>query len=501
MLRFSRKRFFAIVTEAIVIALIVTAAVFLYRPGLYVGGSRMDEASLLVYPELMLRGKMPYRDFETFYGPANLCALAAAFRFFGTTVTAERMVGFVYRFAFFAALYFAARPWGKIAAGGAVALAMFLLLPLWLFANAWVMALALATTSISLLSRSLTASHRRLGVALAGLAAGVAIMFRIDIAPAVLVAAAILLFLLNRKGFWTFAIGMTAGCAPLLIWIIGAGPRLALENLFLYPVIYSNPGRRLPLFGEGSPNTAVLWAMAGAIALIILCSGLAVWQKHADRDRVALLAFGCLGAFTLPQAFQRSDDFHVAMSAPVTIAWLPVLAAAVVTFAGKRTLSSLFAGVTTVACLSVLFSICPRPAELVSLALRNELALSQLPEYAARAGKREFPLTSVKDAQTVTTICAEIARRSQPGQRLFIGPRDLRRTTYNNVYFYYLLPQLEPASYFIEMNPFSANRVDSRMAADIKTADWIILDTELNGFHEPNASEQAGSDAPVTAIR
>ncbi|MEY2531492.1 MAG: hypothetical protein QOI96_1577, partial [Verrucomicrobiota bacterium] len=72
---------------------------------------------------------------------------------------------------------------------------------------------------------------------------------------------------------------------------------------------------------------------------------------------------------------------------------------------------------------------------------------------------------------------------------------------YNNVYFYYLLPQLEPASYFIEMNPFSANRVNSRMAADIKTADWIILDTELNGFHEPNASEQAGSDAPVTAIR
>ena len=32
-------------------------------------GQRMDDGALLLYPELILKGWLPYRDFETFYGP------------------------------------------------------------------------------------------------------------------------------------------------------------------------------------------------------------------------------------------------------------------------------------------------------------------------------------------------------------------------------------------------------------------------------------------------
>jgi hypothetical protein len=243
----------------------------------------------------------------------------------------------------------------------------------------------------------------------------------------------------------------------------------------------------------------VLWLIAGASALILFCSARFAWRKRANY--AALLAFGCLGVLALPQAFQRSDDFHVAMAAPLTIGLLPVLAAAVARFAAKERFSSWAAGLTTIGCLGVLCLICPRTTEVAQLALRDEFPLSPVPEYAARNSARHFPLDSAGDAEAATRICQAIAQRSRPGQRLFVGPRDLRRTNYNDVYFYYLLPQLEPASYFIEMNPLSANRANSRMAADIQTADWIILDSELNALQEPNASAKNGPDAPGMAVR
>jgi hypothetical protein len=95
--------------EGALVVLLLAAAGFLYWPAFYAAGSRMDEAALLVYPDLMLQGKIAYRDFETFYPPANLCTLAAAFRFLGISITTERIVGILYRLALFAGLYVAAR--------------------------------------------------------------------------------------------------------------------------------------------------------------------------------------------------------------------------------------------------------------------------------------------------------------------------------------------------------------------------------------------------------
>ena len=34
------------------------------------------------------------------------------------------------------------------------------------------------------------------------------------------------------------------------------------------------------------------------------------------------------------------------------------------------------------------------------------------------------------------------------GERLLVGPSDLRRTWYSDAFFYYLFPELTPATYF-----------------------------------------------------
>jgi hypothetical protein len=112
---------------------------------------------------------------------------------------------------------------------------------------------------------------------------------------------------------------------------------------------------------------------------------------------------------------------------------------------------------------------------------------------------RKFPLTN-EDAAAVEAVCDRILRLGNPGQRLFVGPYDLRRTIYTDTFFYYLLPDFPPATYFLEMNPLSANRPNSRMAADLATADWVILDAVIAAWKEPNASAQFGPDEPVRVL-
>ncbi len=321
-------------SEGALIILLLAAAAFLYWPTLYVAGSRMDEATLLVYPELMLQGKIAYRDFETFYPPANLCTLAAAFRVLGIRITTERVVGIMYRLALFAGLYATARAWGKIAAAGVVAIAAFVLMPLWLFANAWIMALALALGSLSLLARSLPL-RTGFGTLIAGLLGGFAILFRIDIAPAVVVSGTALLLCLQPGKWRMYALGFILGCAPLLFWVVKAGVGRVIENLFLYPVVYSSPGRRLPLFGE---KAEIPFYLCAIVSLRRFLFSLVVQRHHKNEEEP-------IASCCLPSNVWVCVDFHRFCGALspsvrrwsrlVTFALLPVLAAATLALKNK----------------------------------------------------------------------------------------------------------------------------------------------------------------------
>ena len=90
---------------------------------------------------------------------------------------------------------------------------------------------------------------------------------------------------------------------------------------------------------------------------------------------------------------------------------------------------------------------------------------------------------------------------SPPGESLFVGPQDLRRTNYGPTYMYFLLSELEPASYYMEMNPGTANREGSGLADDLREADWLILASEWDNWDEPNDSEDYGPSEPNEVVR
>src|SRR5438105_7935058 len=97
----------------------------------------MDEGMVLVYPEMILKGHLPYRDFESITGPGNSLILAAAYETFGTNIFVERAVGLIYRVLIVAAIFGIAQRWGTFIAAGCAFTAMLLLGSTDLWANTW----------------------------------------------------------------------------------------------------------------------------------------------------------------------------------------------------------------------------------------------------------------------------------------------------------------------------------------------------------------------------
>jgi len=69
-------------------------------------------------PEQVLKGKLPYRDSETFYGPQNPFLLAVVYYTGGIGLTPERATGFAYRLIFLGAMFCLARRWNSTVASG-----------------------------------------------------------------------------------------------------------------------------------------------------------------------------------------------------------------------------------------------------------------------------------------------------------------------------------------------------------------------------------------------
>jgi hypothetical protein len=89
---------------------------------------------------------------------------------------------------------------------------------------------------------------------------------------------------------------------------------------------------------------------------------------------------------------------------------------------------------------------------------------------------------------------------SRPGDRLFVGPGDLRKTPYSDAFLYYLLPQLPPATRYIEMDPGVADAADSGLDDDLASADVVVLSHVWDVWREPNDSRKVGSDKPVHVL-
>lgn|SRR5438876_3422078 len=456
----------------------------------------MDEGSLLVYPELILKGEVPYRDFETFYGPGNLWVLSAVYAVFSPDIFVERAVGLAYRVLILAAIFIIAQRWSTPLAAGCTLLAGMLVLPSLLAAYAWMGGMMCCLWSIWMIAAP-ELKWRAFG---GGVLAGSALLFRPDLGPAVIASAFPLFLLMRFAQRRCYIAGAFVALLPLAGLTLLASPREILNNLLFFPII-TNPARHLPLFSADAYLICLFLVHIAAAVANVIAGALAVYAKRSDPAARVLLGLALFGLGLTHQAAQRTDLLHVICAAFMSISILP-LSMFVLLRLNARTTMSPWKDAILATAVVVIFVDAFVPE--VSIYFRHEFlsaCRNETPKavFIAEHG-RSFPVPPDQTALALAKMLDRLDALASPGDRLFVGPADLRRTNRNNTFIYHMMPQLRPSTYFLEMNPRSANRPNSRLAADVASADWLVLDHMLDVWTEQNESIKYASDRPMGVV-
>ncbi len=454
----------------------------------------MDEGMLLVYPEQILKGKLPYRDFDSAYGPANPYVLAGAYAVFGHGIFVERAVGLGYRLLILAAIFALGRRWGSHVGAGCMLLAGLFLIPTNVVAYAWMGGVACMLWCLWAATSGGGGGRKFC----AGMLAAAALLYRADLGPAVLLATGALLMWMPARDRKCFIAGATCGLLPLAALALAVGPVRLYENLFHFPVLHS--GRKLPI---GLDSGWMLWILGMHMAssvLAIVSGWLAARSDRTDIRARLLVALGLCALGCSHQAVQRFDPTHLFFACFLSIGILPL---ALLTAVERQRGPSSSLSRPMLAVASVLLAVAITSPAVISCmhqAVRFSMGTEEAAASFIRVNARAYPLRSSGDVQR-TAACLEVVQwHAAPGERLFVGPRDLRQTNYNDTFIYHLLPELTPATYFLEMNPGSANRPSSQLASDVASADWLILN---RFWDEPTLDRAArnASDAPCEVVR
>lgn len=477
---------------------------------------------MLVFPERLLAGDLPNRDFLHLYGPGSLWVLAAAFWCFGPNLWVQRAVGAVQILALAGGIFAVLRPWGRwVAAAGAATSLLVVITPTGFTALAWVGGVALGLWALSAglgaLDHEVGSRSRRRLLTASGLLAGAALLYRLDLALALGLSLGLLLLRLDRAGRRRLVSASLLGVSPYLLHLVTAGVGNVVDGMFLEPVFDLRGGRSLPLPPStdgfdgylqrawllpevrppyplpafSGPIQMTLWLFALLLAsAVLVVAGVAAYRRHQPR----LLVLAVFAAGLLPQALQRADSTHLAWVSCVTFGLLP---AAVIELAGGLERRRRWTRVVAVAVAPVLLLVVAPHFTYRSYGESVAQTMGRrLRTHAIAYEGRTFLYGRQEAADSVNALLPLVDDLTEPGDRLLVGPGDLRRTPYSEAYLYFMLPDLVPATRYIEMDPGVANAVDSGLADELRSADVVILSSIRDDWNEPNDSQIDGPDEP-----
>jgi hypothetical protein len=255
-------------------------------------------------------------------------------------------------------------------------------------------------------------------------------------------------------------------------------------------------GRGLPVTHWPYFPGYVLDAMLVSIVLLALVG----WRLRRTREGISFLSVALLGVGLVPYATSRADRAHILVAAIA-----PVVMLAAVVPAAIAELRAPFARLRRPFRIGALAAVAIGAVWLALPIVQNRryeplLALDDFPSSTIEHDGRVFRIANDYFAQTAQQAVDRAAELAPPGGRLFVGPGDLRRTNYADSYFYFLLPELKPASYYMEMSP-GTSQPDSGLADELHRADVLILNTVYDAWYEPNDSVKYGSGKPNEVVK
>jgi hypothetical protein len=514
--------------DLLAVGVVLAAFALPLRGLLRANGAPMEEGFMLVFPDRVLHGAVPNKDFLYLYGPGSLWTLAGLFKVFGTSLLVERLVGLAQQLTVVFSVFALARRWGRAAALSCALASLFFLVPsIGLTALAWAGAvgLGLAALAVAAASRGGGDTNHASRLALvAGLLAGFALLYRIDLVVAIALSALALGWGAARAVRRRFGVGLALGVSPYLIHLATAGPGTVFRGMITDPLFKLRGGRHLPIppswhmldsilerFGTlvairwplpkpPAPGQLTIWffLLLASVALIVVAGVTAVRRDRTSVRARVLLALAGFSVGILPQAVQRADSAHLDWVSCATMAFLPVAVLELVRARRPEWPTRAVATAAGGTFLAVLVFIIPNftvrtYADFAVQTFGGHRVATQV-THRGRSWYTAFPKPAVE-------LLDAVERVSKPGQRLIVGPIDLRKTPYSEAFFYYLLPQLTPGTRYVEMDPGVANATDSGLADEVRHADVLILSDQWSTWNEPNDSRKFGPDAPNAVVR
>jgi len=509
----------------IIVAIASVAYLLPLRALLHAPGAAMEEGFMLVFPDRVLHGAIPNKDFLYLYGPGSMWALAAVYKVFGTNLVVERLAGLTQLVGLAVGAGMLTRWWGRSVAIAAVVLnVMFVMPSLQLIAIPWTGGVALALGALVAL---LQARHDASGrwALIGGVLAGFAMLFRIDIGLALALGGTAALWGLARPIIKRAVIGTGIGLAPYLVHLATAGPATVWRGMLIDPMIHLRAARHLPVPPDPGRLVGVARVIAGVdrswplprltpaqqlFVWFVLLAFLAValvafgiWRVRRDpsafRPRV-LLAGALFGLGTFPQAVQRADSAHLAWVSGTVVVLLPAALADAITLVRpgwRMSRVGIGAGVGVVLAVSLLLP--TYTARRYVSAVQDSVHLPTTIDIT-NEGRAWYVGDDPGLARSIDALLRAVERDVQPGSRVIVGNTDMRRVPYNDTFLYYLLPRYVPGTASMEFEPGLTNRPGTTLTAEMERADAFIASDRWLSWDEPNDSMKPGDPGPADVL-
>ena len=516
----------------IVVAVAVIAYALPLRALLHSPGAAMEEGFMLVFPDRVLHGSVPNKDFLYLYGPGSLWALAAVYKVFGTHLLVERLAGLAQLVGMAVGAGLLVRWWGRSVAVAAVVLnVMFVMPSLQLIAIPWTGGAALALGSLVALlharrTRDDAGDRAARWAVIGGVLAGFAMLFRIDLGLAVALGGAAALWGLPRPIVRRALIGTGIGLAPYLVHVATAGPTTVSRGMLIDPLIHLRAARHLQVtpdpnhlvgvarviaafdpswpFPRFSPSQQLfVWFILLALLAIALLA-FSIWlvrhEPRAFRPRV-LLAGALFGLGIFPQAIQRADSAHLAWVSGTVVVLLPAALAEAITRVRPAWRASSIGLATGVAVLLGVSLLIPTyTARRYIGAVQDSVNLPKSIEIR-NAGRDWYVGNDASFAHSIEALLQAVERDVKPGSRVIVGNSDMRRVPYNDTFLYYLLPRFVPGTASMEFEPGLTNRRGTNLTREMQRADAFIVSDRWLGWDEPNDAMKPGDPGPADVLR
>jgi hypothetical protein len=513
-------------TVWIIVGVAVVAYLLPLRALLHASGASMEEGFMLVFPDRVLHGAVPNKDFLYLYGPGSLWSLAAVYKVFGTHLVVERLAGLVQLIGLAVGAGLLVRWWGRAVAISAVLLNVLFVMPaVQLIALPWTGGAALALGGLVALVQARKDASPRWAL-LGGILAGFAMLFRIDLGLAVVLGGGAAVWGLARPVVKQSLVGIAIGLAPYVVHLATAGPGTVVRGMIIDPVVHLRAGRRLPLppspdhlvgvarvitafdrswpFPRLTPAQQIFaWFLLLAVLTVALVV-FAIWRVRrapdAFRPRV-LLAGALFGVGMFPQALQRADSAHLGWVGGTVVVLLPAALAELMSAARPRwrfRWIGLGAGLAVLTVVSLL---------LPTYTTRRYIGALQdsvdLPKTIAikNEGRTWYIGNDPALARSIESLLHGVEHDVKPGGRVIVGNTDMRRVPYNDTFLYYLLPHYTPGTASMEFEPGLTNRKGTTLTDEMERADAFISSDRWLNWDEPNDAMVPGDPGPAEVLR